>query len=63
MSKKKSVDGTESQEATLVSVISLRPGDVILPSGEVLKCQQVCKLDEAEADWAVASFPEYVKKI
>ena len=65
MSRKKKEDGSEAQESSgsLVSVLSMRPGDVMLPSGEVLKYQQVSKLDEAEAEWALASFPEYVKKI
>jgi len=65
MSKHKKDGEKETMESSgsLVSVLSMRPGDIVCQSGAVLKYQEVSKLSAEDADWALKSFPEFIKKI
>lgn len=61
--KKDSDKETSDSHESLVSILSLRQGEIICPSGAVLRNQEVSKLSVEEADWALKSFPEFLKKI
>jgi hypothetical protein len=46
-----------------IKVISLRQGDIVLPSQKTIKCKEVVSLSKVEADWLVASFPDEIKVV
>lgn len=56
-------DKPEPKEAAKVKVLSLRPGNVVMQDGRVLKFKQTIVVSEAEAEWLVDSFKDQMLRV
>lgn len=53
----------KAEKASLVKVMSLRPGDIVLPDGVVFKLHSIIEVSEELAAWLEVSFKGLVKRV
>lgn len=53
----------KAEKASLIKVMSLRPGDIVLQDGTVFKLHDVIEVSEEIAEWLEASFKGLVKRV
>jgi hypothetical protein len=54
---------SEKKDEHLIRVLSLRPGDVVIPDGRTITCGKTFLVDEETATWLEASFKGYIQRV